>query len=119
MSDKPIDVLTPLAACALFGQSGESVRRAVREGHVETLFSLAFTGKELRLIDLQSAMAYWGTDPWPAYREPLYRELDRMRGYGVTVNFGVGDYQILHAYPVVGFGPNIELLPEGDGLSAD
>ena len=42
-----------------------------------------------------------------------------MRGYGVTINFGVGDYQILHAYPVVGFGPNIGLLPEGDGLSAD
>ena len=71
------------------------------------------------MIDLQGAMAHWGTDPWPAYRETLDRELDRMPGYGVTVNFGVGYCRILHAYPVVGFGPTIELLPEGDGRPAD
>ena len=97
---EPIDVLTPLAACYLFGRSGEAVRRAVREGQVTTPFSLGFTAKEIRMIDLRSAMAYWSTDRGRGY-EPFEADVDRMRGYGMVVEVFEADYAILHPYPLI------------------
>ena len=60
MKIKPVDVLTPLAAAALFKRSPNAVRTAVRKGRVETAFTLFVTNKDVHLIDLDSAVAYWG-----------------------------------------------------------
>lgn len=100
----PIDVLTPLGACVLFGRSGEAVRRAVREGHVATPLSLSFTAKEIRLIDLKSARRYWAEDPWPTYRRPFKEEIAEMRRFGVTLKFGGIEYAVLHPSPLVHTG---------------
>ena len=85
-TEPPIEVLTPLAACALFGKSAEAVRRAAREERVIELFELWLTEKRVRLIELQSAIKYWARDPWPTYLEPLEEQLDRMRRNGVSVS---------------------------------
>ena len=104
---EPIKVLTPIAACFLFGRSGE----AVREGHVRTPFSLAFTAKEVRLIDLRSAEAYWGTERGTGY-EPWETEVDRMRGYGTVIQVHETEYAILHPYPLISTGTQAGLLPD-------
>ena len=113
MENKPIEVLTPLGACFLFGRSGEAVRRAVREGHVETPFSLKFSAKEIRMIDLQSAIAYWAEDPWPTYRTPLDVQINEMRDNRITVRFKWMEYDILHLWPLahtqVGISPEADL----------
>lgn len=96
-----IQVLTPLAACALFGRSGEAVRRAAREGLVRTRLELLLTATPVRLLDLQSALDYWAENPWPAWREPLVSEVRRMRGYGLTVHAADEWYQVLHPWPLV------------------
>ena len=95
----PIDVLTPLGACVLFGRSGEAVRRAVREGHVATPFSLSFTSKEVRMIDLKSACSYWAKGLMPT-REAIAR----MRDFGVILRFGGIEYAVLHPSPLVQTG---------------
>lgn len=108
---EPIEVLTPIAACVLFGRSGEAVRRAVREGHVRTPFSLAFTAKEVRLIDLQSAAAYWSTErgiglaPWET-------EIAEMRRYGTVIQVHETEYAILHPYPLIATGTKVGALPD-------
>ena len=40
----------------------EAIRRAVREGLVESPFTISWTGKDVRMIDLESAAFYWGVD---------------------------------------------------------
>ncbi len=108
---RPIDVLTPLAACALFGRSGEAVRRAAREGLVATPFSVAFTAKEIRLIDLSSATAYWGADQRSGH-EPFKTEVDRMRDYGVVIQFDEHQYAVLHPFPLIATGRQVGLLSD-------
>ena len=108
---EPIEVLTPLAACVLFGRSGEAVRRAVRKGHVNTPFSLAFTAKEVRMIDLRSAEGYWGTERRTGY-EPWETEVYRMRGYGVVIQVDETEYHVLHPYPLIATGNQVGLLPD-------
>ena len=53
-------MLTPLAACDLFEKSPPTVRRAAAGHLVYTPFVLHVSGKPVRLIDLRSAIAYWG-----------------------------------------------------------
>lgn len=102
MNTKSIDVLTPLAACTLFGRSGEAVRRAAREGHVHTRASLMLTAKQIRLIDLKSALAYWGR-PGGVGIPPLEHSLQDMRAYGFTFRPDPHspELQVLHPYPAV------------------
>ena len=92
------EVLTPLAASYLFGRSGEAVRTAVRKGHVASPFSFWFDGRQIRMVDLQSALAYWGTDGVYHYRN-LGGELQEMRLYGEYVHVDIHGrkYRILHA----------------------
>ena len=108
----PIDVLTPLGACYLFGRSGEAVRRAVREGHVDTPFSLLITAKAVRLIDLKSAIKYWAADPWPSYNRPMETEIAEMRRNGFTLKYSTSEYALLHPYPLVVFGSSADMLPD-------
>ena len=114
MKNKPIKVLTPLGACFLFGRSGEAVRRAVREGHVETPFSLKFSAKEIRMIDLQSAIAYWAEVPWPTYSKPLDVQINEMHDTGITVRFRGMEYDILHLWPLVYTGSQVGIADEAD-----
>ena len=106
--NKPIEVLAPLGACFLFGRSSEAVRRAVREGHVETPFSLKFSAKEIRMIDLQSAIAYW------ADRPPSDVQINEMRDNRITVRFRGMEYDILHLWPLAHTGSKVGIADEAD-----
>ena len=114
MKNKPIEVLAPLGACFLFGRSSEAVRRAVREGHVETPFSLKFSAKEIRMIDLQSAIAYWKEGPWLPYLRALDVQIKEMRYNGITVRFEGMEYDILHLWPLAYTGSQVGISPEAD-----
>ena len=98
-AEKITDVLTPLAASYLFGRSGEAVRTAARKGHVASPFSFWFDGKEIRMLDLKSALDYWGRDTASRGFKNLENELRQMRSYGkhVTVDIFGDKYRILHA----------------------
>ena len=89
------EVLTPLGASILFRRSGEAIRRAVREGYVESPFTISWTGKNIRMIELESAEFYWcvNTDKSPqSYRQELFR----MREDSVLLTFGDKTYRVLH-----------------------
>lgn len=96
------DVLTPHAACELFGKSTEAVRRAVSEKHVKTPIALQFGSKPIHLLDLESAKAYWARGPRAAYMEEFDGAVDRMRGCGITFTdeWGIDYYRILHPFPL-------------------
>ena len=64
------------------------------------IFRPSGTAKEIRMIDLRSAMAYWSTDRGRGY-EPFEADVDRMRGYGMVVEVFEADYAILHPYPLI------------------
>ena len=93
------EVLTPLAASYLFGRSAEAVRTAVRKGHVASPFSFWFDGKEIRMLDLDSALDYWGRHTASRGSRNLQSELREMRSYGehVTVDIFGDKYRILQA----------------------
>ena len=104
MRRNPKDVLTPIAARVLFGKSGEAVRRATSEGFVTTSFVLEFSAKQvIRLIDLDSAKAYWLRGERPSYMESFSSELKRMQRNGITVSKSEArtHYRILHPYQLM------------------
>ena len=106
-------MLTPLAACYLFGRSEPAVRRAAREGLVVTHLALSFTSKQVRLFDLQSCLDYWGKNPWPKYRRPLEEELEEMRFFGgITLRYMDRDYRVLHPSPLVYQGYQVNLAKD-------
>ena len=112
MRPQPKDVLTPVAARVLFGKSGEAVRRATSEGFVTTSFVLQFSVKQvIRLIDLESAKAYWLRGERASYMESFSAEVERMRLKGITVckSDALTHYRILHPYPLMLFGSNAEI----------
>ena len=94
------EVLTPLGAAVLFRRSGEAIRRAVREGLVESPFTISWTGKNVRMIDLESAAFYWGVDTDKSPKSCL-SELVRMREDAVLLTFGDKTYRVLHPCPAV------------------
>lgn len=86
------EVLTPLAAAALFGKSGEAVRLAARLGHVHAPVSFYLGSKEIRCIDLQSAIGYWNGGG----HKNIDADLEEMRFYGVTISDSSGlSYKVL------------------------
>lgn len=113
MSQEPRDVLSPLAACVLFGRSGEAVRRATNEGLVKSPFSLAFTAKRIRMIDLESALNYWGRDSRP-HEDSFKSELAEMRRQGITVckSTALTSYRVLHPYPLMITGGQVDYLED-------
>ena len=101
--DNVIDVLTPVAAAVLFGKSDEAVRRAVAEGLVRSPVALQFFGTQpIKLIDLESAREYWMRARRPSWQEPFDREVERMRGCGITFNdtWEIERYHVLHPFPL-------------------
>ena len=99
------EVLTPLAACRLFGKSPEAVRKAVRNGHVVVACDLRVTDKTVGLIRLDSAISYWGTQGSNDFDERLNEMRDNGQMMGI---WGVG-YNILHPTP-------LQTLRDGDEL---
>jgi len=104
------EVLTPNATCMLFGKSTEAVRRALAEGHVQSPGELRFGVRPIRLIDLNSAIAYWGRGLPAAYS--FEDELAKMRWYGVSIKAYVhrddtledipfSRYRVLHFEPLL------------------
>ena len=81
------ELLTPLAACKLFAKSSPTVRRAIAEGHVYAPFTLDATAKPVSLIQLKSAIAYWGQ-----HDEHL---LNEMRDNGHTLGVSGSVYNVL------------------------
>ena len=94
------ELLTPLAACDLFKKSPPTVRRAAAERRVYIAFVLHVSGKPVRLIDLRSAIAYWG----PHSEE----RLDEMRANGNLMVIEEREYNILHPGPLVTRGDSEE-----------
>ena len=96
-------VLTPLAAAVLFGRSGEAIRLAARAGQVETPVTIMLTEKEVRCIDLESALSYWDFEK--CRNDPgadLQLELDQMRSWGITVTDSSGlSYRVLSPFPAM------------------
>ena len=87
------EVLTPLAAATLFGKSSEAIRKAVRNGHVEVVFDLGATDRDVSMIRLTSAVRYWGT--------PDDRHVDEMRENGHVLSVSGLGYNILHPKPLL------------------
>ena len=110
---EPTDVLSPIAASVLFGKSAEAVRRAVSEEHVESPFALQFGTKAIRMIDLDSAKAYWMRSERPSYMESWSTEVERMRRNGVTVfrSEALTHFRILHPYQLMVSG-SLAAIPE-------
>ena len=101
MADKNfIDVLTPIAACELFGKSTEAVRRATSERLVESSVALSFGANPIPLIALDSAIAYWGKGKRPSYMPDLQPEIDRMRTCGITFtdSWAIEHFRVLHPF---------------------
>ena len=94
------ELLTPLAACDLFEKSAPTVRRAASERLVYSVFVLHVSGKPVRLIDLRSAIAYWGPHS--------ERRLDEMRANGNLMWIEEREYNILHPRPLVTRGDSEE-----------
>ena len=97
----PIEVLTPIAACVLFGRSIDAVRTAAKRGHVASRFSMMFNAKQTRFLDLRSAVAYWGEQAYHA------TELEHFRHMGFEFSFDwqpSQPYRVLHPYPLIATG---------------
>ena len=99
-AENPMPVLTPVAACEMFGRSGAAVWAACNNNNVTTIFSLLFTHKQIRLIELQSAVRFWGTEHLAQRGTTLAAEVARLTevGGGITIKMGVRHFLILHPY---------------------
>ena len=93
------EVLTPAAAAELFGKSMPTVREAARDERIETVFTVRFSGKAVRLYRLESCIDYW--------RKPDPEKLKRFRENGHVLFVGNEDgqagisYNVLHAEPLI------------------
>ena len=94
------ELLTPLAACDLFKKVAPTVRRAAAERLVYSPFVLHVSGKPVRLIDLRSAIAYWGPRS--------ERRLNEMRANGNLMVIEEREYNILHPEPLITRGDSEE-----------
>ena len=87
------ELLTPAATAELFGKSQPAVRQAAREGRIETVFTVRFSGKEVRLYRLESCVDYW--------RRPDPERLKQMRKNGHILSVNNISYNVLHVEPLV------------------
>ena len=87
------ELLTPQAACEVFGISVPTVHRAVAENLVCVQFQLRITTKPLDLIRLESAVHRWG--------QPDPHLLHHMRDHGQVLGIEGQSYNILNVNPLV------------------
>ena len=95
--DGEIEILTPLGAASLSGRTVGAVVKAVREQRVKAPVTLMLTEKEMRFIDLTSAMDYWKVSRLPFYE----LNLAELRRCSFVIENGGFRYRVLHAFPPV------------------
>ena len=94
-----LEVLTPAAAVELFSKSMPTVREAARKGRITTVFTVQFSGKSVRLYQLESCIDHW--------RKPDPEMLERMRANGHVLfvsndgSDGGLSYNVLHSGPIL------------------
>lgn len=91
------ELLTPRAARELFGKAEQTVRQAVRLGHVYAPFDLSFADKKVRLISLKSAREYWGRGDDFDFDE----RLDQWREEAHLIHVGGQPWTVLHPTELV------------------
>ena len=98
------EVLTTGAITYVFGCPGNNaqIRRVIKQGKVKCELRLGtrLAGKDLYLVDLESAIDYWGSKRqiiWPSIDD----RLESMRSHAVTLVFDERAYRILHPTPLV------------------
>ena len=95
-----LEVITPLAAVALFGISQPAIREARAKKNVKTLFTMRVTDRDVHLITLKSAKAFWIRNYNEERKERLEKNLTEMRDNGFTVAWRNMIFSILHAHPL-------------------
>ena len=91
------ELMTPGAAAYLFGISEAAVRAARLRGDVRAPVVMGITGKDVYLLEVQSALDYWGDS-----RQPDLDELERMRRNKLEMSADDDVYHLLHTRPVLG-----------------
>lgn len=94
--ERHLELLTPETASVLFGITLTAVGMARRNGNIYAPFVLDLSGRELHLINLESAMAYWHNKKRPDFDAVLAD----MRQNGHVMGFGSLGYNILHVRPI-------------------
>ena len=94
--DHGYEVLTTAVASRVFGVSGSAVRQARVREHVKTRLTLQVSGQPVPLLDMRSAIEYWGK-----VRLDFDAVLDEMRQDCHTFALGWAVYNILHDKPIV------------------
>ncbi len=90
------ELLTPGAAARLFGISESAVRAARLRGNVASPVVMGISGKAVHLLDMSSALAFWGeTRPF----DP--DELDTLRRNGIRVSAEDEVFHVLHSQPIL------------------
>ena len=99
------ELLTPKAASVLFGKAPVTVRRAVAGDYVLGMVRLNFTERPVFLIQLESAIQYWGkpTDSWL---------LEQMRDNGHTLGINGVGFNVLSLERLVSLNNSISDLED-------
>ena len=92
------ELLTPGAAARLFGISESTVRAARLRGNVTSPVVMGISGKTVHLLDIRSALDFWGES-----RDLDPDEIDRLRRNGIRVSANDDVFHVLHSQPVLDF----------------
>ena len=92
------ELLTPGAAALLFGISESTVRAARLRGNVASPVVMGISGKTVHLLDIRSALDFWGES-----RDLDPDEINRLRRNGVRVSANDDVFHVLHSQPVLDF----------------
>ncbi len=92
-----IEVLTPLGAAVLSGRTLGAVAKAVRERRVKAPVTLMFLGKEIRLVELASALQYWKAEKHVFHK----RTLGELRQFSFAIEYDDFRYRVLHCMPPI------------------
>ena len=91
------ELMTPGAAAYLFGISEAAVRAARLREDIKSPIVMRINGRDVYLLEVQSALDYWGDS-----RQPDLSELDRMRQNRLKMSIDDDVYHLLHTRPVLG-----------------
>ena len=96
-ADGEIEVLTPFGAAVLSGRTQGAVTKAVRERRVKAPVTLMFLGKEVRLVELASAMDYWKAADHRFHE----RTVAELRHFSFVIEYDGWRYRVLHGMPPI------------------
>ena len=96
-ADGEIEVMTPFGATILSGRTQGAVTKAVRERRVKAPLTLMFLGKEVRLVELASALQYWNAGKLLFHE----RTLHELRHFSFAIEYAGFRYRVLHGTPPI------------------